>query len=78
MNVSPNILAKNWNLKKLKHRFVDERALITTTVLSPCNWKTLVPYCLREKRPESTFLTLGELSQNRTEKRIMPTKTTVN
>ena len=28
MIVSPNILAKNENLKKLRHGFVDERALI--------------------------------------------------
>ena len=29
MNVSPNILAKNQNFKKLRHAFVDERAMIT-------------------------------------------------
>ena len=29
MNVSPNILAKNQNFKKLRHGFVDERAMIT-------------------------------------------------
>ena len=29
MNVSPNILAKNF--KKLRHDFVDERAMIATT-----------------------------------------------
>ena len=29
MNVSPNILAKNQNFKKLRHRFADERAMIT-------------------------------------------------
>ena len=55
MNVSPNILAKNWNLKKLRHGFVDERALVTTTLISFCHWKTLVPICLRKKRPENTF-----------------------
>ena len=36
MNVSPNILAKNQNFKKLRHGFVDERALITTTLISYC------------------------------------------
>ena len=41
MNVSPNILAKNWNFKKLRHDFVDERALITTTLISSCHWKNL-------------------------------------
>ena len=58
MNVSPNILAKNWNFKKLRHGFVDERALITTTLISSCHWKTLVPFCLRKKRPKNAFLTL--------------------
>ena len=29
MNISPNILAKNQNFKKLRHAFVDERAMIT-------------------------------------------------
>ena len=58
MNVSPNILAKNQNFKKLRHGFLDERALITTTLISPCHWKTLVPFCLRKKIPEKAFLTL--------------------
>ena len=58
MNVSPNILAKNKNFKKLRHGFVDERAMITTTVTSFCHCKTLVPFCLRKKRPEKAFLTL--------------------
>ena len=34
MNVSPNILAKNQNFKKLRHGFLDERALITTILIS--------------------------------------------
>ena len=54
MNVSPNILAKNLNLR---HTFVDERALITTTLISSYHWKTLVPFCSRKKRPENPFLT---------------------
>ena len=58
MNVCPNILAKNWNFKKLKHCFVDERALITTTLIYFCQWKTLVPFCLLNKRPEIAILTL--------------------
>ena len=37
MNVSPNILTKNQNLKKLRHGFVDETALITTTLISSCH-----------------------------------------
>ena len=71
MNVFPNILAKNQNFKKLRHWFLDERALITTTLISSCHWKTLVPFCLVKK-------TNSELSQNRIEKQIMPFKTTVN
>ena len=84
INVSPNILAKNSNFKKLRHGFVDERALITTTLISSCLWKTLVPFCLRKKRPKNAWInawpnnTNSELSQNRTEKQIVPFKTTVN
>ena len=54
MNVSPNILAKNYNLKKLRHDSVDERALITTTLISSFHWKTLVTFCLQKKRRENT------------------------
>ena len=55
MNVSPNILPKNWNLKKLETGF--------------CRWKST---------DKSIFNTNSELSQNLTEKKIMPFKTTVN
>ena len=79
MNVSPNILAKNKNFKKLRQGFVDERALITMTLISSCHSKTLEPFFLWKKRPEKAFLTLiSELSQNRTEKQIRLFKTTVN
>ena len=78
MHVSPNILTKNLNFKKLRHTFVDETAMITTLV-SSCHWKTLVPFCLWKKRPEKcVFNTDTELMQNRTEKQIMPFKTTAN
>ena len=53
MNVSPNILTK-----KLRHCFVDERVMITTTLTFSCHWKTLVPFCLRKKRPGKAVLTL--------------------
>ena len=43
MNISTIILSKNQNFKKLKHGFVEERVMITTTVTSSCQWKTLVP-----------------------------------
>ena len=49
MNVSPIILAKNSNSKKLRHGFVDERAPITTTLISSCHWKTLAPFYLLVK-----------------------------
>ena len=58
MSVSPNILAKNQNLKRLRHGFVDERAMITTTLISSCHCKTLAPFCLQKKKPENAFLTL--------------------
>ena len=54
MDVSSNILAKNEKLKKLSHGFVDERALITTTLISFCHWKTIVPFACRRK----AFLTM--------------------
>ena len=40
-SVSPNILAKTWNFKKLRPSFVDVRAMITTTSTSSCHWKDL-------------------------------------
>ena len=58
MNVSPNILAKNQNFKKLRQAFVDKRAMITTALTSFCHRKTLVPFCLQKKSPENAFLTL--------------------
>ena len=45
----PNILAKNWNFKKLRHGFADERALITTALISSCHCKTLVPFAWERK-----------------------------
>ena len=45
INVSLNISAKTQNFKKLRHGFVDERAMIKTTLMSSCHWKTLEPFC---------------------------------
>ena len=56
MNVSPNILTKYWNFRKLRQGFVDKRVMITTVLTSSCHRKTLVPFCLRKKRPENVFL----------------------
>ena len=58
INVSPNILAKKQNFKKLRHSFVDERALIITSLISFCYWKTIAPIFLQKKRPENALLTL--------------------
>ena len=58
MDVFPNKMAKNKNLKKLRHGLVNDRALITTTLISSCHWKTFVPFCLWKKRPENAFLIL--------------------
>ena len=67
------------NFKKLRHGFVDKRALITTTLKSSCHWKTLVPFCLWKKRPGNGFLILivnyHKIIQK---KKIMLFKTTVN
>ena len=57
MNVSPNILARNQNCKKLRHGF-QKSALIATTSISSYHWKTLVHFCLWKKIPENAFLTL--------------------
>ena len=58
---------------------MDEKALITTTLISSCHWETLVPFCLQKKKPEkSIFNTYSELSQNRAEKQIKSPKTTIN
>ena len=86
MNVSPNILAKNENLKKLRDDFVDERALITTTLISFCHQKTLLPFCFQKKRPKTHFDSVNsimntvnsELLQNCTEKQITASKATAN
>ena len=37
MNVSPNILAKNYDFKKIRYRFVDERPMITKKFISYCH-----------------------------------------
>ena len=44
--------------KKLRHGFVDERALIATALIFSCQWRTLVPFYFQKKRPENAFLTL--------------------
>ena len=53
----------------MRYGFVDERAMIKTTLMSSCHWKPL--YCF-------ACNINSELLQNHTEKEIMPFKTTVN
>ena len=53
--VDPQI---SWLKFQLRHAFVDEGPLITTTLTSSCHWKTLELFCLRKKRPEHAFLIL--------------------
>ena len=40
--------------------------------------ENLAPFCLRKKIPEKALLTLTVNHRNRTEKQIIPSKTTVN
>ena len=58
---------------------MDERALITTILISSCQRKTLAPFCLQKKIPENAFLTVivsyWKIVQK---KQIMLLKTTVN
>ena len=66
INVSLNILAKNLNSKKLRHNFVDERAIIKIALMSLYHWKILAPFWLQKKRPEIALFNINsELSQNR-------------
>ena len=72
MDASLNISAKNWNFKKLRHYFVNERAMIKTKLMS-CTF-----LLAKEKTWKRTFNINDKLSQKCTEKEIMPFKTTVN
>ena len=66
MNASS--IAKIQNLKKLRQGFVGERTLITATLIPSCRQKTLVPFCLRKKRPEKAFLTIIVMHRNTVQK----------
>ena len=55
MNISPNILARNKNFKKLRHGFVDEKAQITTILKFSCNWKTFVSFACEKKDLKTHF-----------------------
>ena len=65
----------------MRHNFVDERAVITTTWAPSCYWKTLAPFYLQKKRPENAFLKPTancQLPQNHTEKQFMLSEPAVN
>ena len=55
---SQKISAQGKNFKKFRHGLVDERAMITTTLVSSCHWKTLAPISFRKRRPENASLKL--------------------
>ena len=74
----PKYLCQKLKLQKLRHAFVDERAMILMTPISSCHWKTLLPFCLRKKRLEDAFLTLTVNHLLCTEKQIVLFKTTIN
>ena len=38
--------------------FVDEKAVIAATLIFSRHWKTMVPFCLQNRIPENTFLTI--------------------
>ena len=78
MNVSPNILAKNWNFKKPRHCFVDE-STDNSDINNFLSLENPFTFLLaKEKASKRIFNNNSKLSQNRTEKQIMPFKTTVN
>ena len=53
--------------------------MIMTTLISSCHWKTLCTFLFeKEKTWKRIFNTNSELTQNRIEKQIMPSKTTRN
>ena len=62
---------------KLRHGFMDEKAMIATTLISSYHWKTLVHFCLPNSW-KRTFKTNSELLLNLTKKQFMLSSFTVN
>ena len=52
----PQNLGSRLKFQKTETWFGDETEMITTSLISSCHWKTFVPFCLRKKRRENTFL----------------------
>ena len=61
----------------MRHGFVDEKAMITTSLISFCHWKTFVSFCFEKKRLENVFLTLTANYCKIIQKKYA-TKTTLN
>ena len=57
---------------------LDERAMITTALIFLSLENLYNVWLAKEKNWKRSFKTNSELSQNRTEKQFMPSKTTVN
>ena len=79
IKVFPKISPQNQNFKKLRHSFVDEKAM---TIISSCHWKTLLPFSTfvlaKKKTWKRIFTTNSKLSQNHAEKQFLRSKTTLN
>ena len=80
-NVSPNILAKNWNFKKLRHgrwKSNDNNNINIFLSLENRYNFLLSKKLAKEKTWKGIFNANSELSQNLTEKQILPSKPTIN
>ena len=79
MDVSRNILAKNQNFKKTETWFCRWKSTANNDVNIFLSLKNPCTFLLaKEKTWKRIFNTYSELSQNRTEKQIMLSKSTVN
>ena len=45
----------DYKIKFKNYGFEYERALVITTLIFSCHWKTLVTFCLQKERPENAF-----------------------
>ena len=78
MNASPNILAKNSNFKKVR-QFCRWKSTDNNDFNIFLSLETTCTFLVaKEKTWKRIFNLNGKLSQNGTEKKIMPSKTTMN
>ena len=67
-NIFPKILVQDSKFKELRHTFVNERAMIITTVTISLSLNNLCTFLLaKEKTWKRIFKTNSESSQNHTE-----------